>query len=82
MTSSFESELETLVSQDCTTEDAFERMLSVLLVGAYNNGIDISGAWEAHDYDHGPEWDVVVTELVRESEAQSDCRQDGGDQGE
>lgn len=59
------SELKRIIEQYCTTAEIFERTLSTLLVTSHTNGIDVSGAWEAHENGSSPEWDVVVTELAR-----------------
>ena len=59
------SELKAVIEQHCTTTEIFEQALSVLLVTSHTNGIDVSGAWEAHENGSSPEWDVVVTELAR-----------------
>lgn len=64
--------LKTLVERDCRTPERFREMLSTLLIGAYANGVDVSGAWEAHEDGTAPEWDVVVTMLEREREEERD----------
>lgn len=63
--------LHTLVAAYCTTATQFEELLSTLLLAAHENGIDVSGGWEAHDQTQALEWDVVVTPLARGGEEPS-----------
>jgi len=60
-----------LFKKYCTTVDAFENVLSMLLVTAHRNGLDVSGAWEAHENGIALEWDVVVTPLLRDGRGTS-----------
>lgn len=75
-------DLKTLVNQHCTSVAVFEEMLSLLLVGAHANGIDVSGAWEARESETPLEWDVVVTELERVSDAPDSTQADAGETSE
>jgi hypothetical protein len=61
-----DSDLKALIERHCTTTETFQQVLSMLLVTAHTNGVNVSGAWEAHENGGAPEWDVVVTELARD----------------
>lgn len=63
--------LHTLIAAHCTTAKQFEELLSTLLLAAHENGIDVSGGWEAHDQSQTLEWDVVITPLARDEEEPS-----------
>ncbi len=58
--------LHTLVAAHCTTATQFEELLSTLLRAAHENGVDVSGGWEAHDVTEALEWDVVITPMARD----------------
>lgn len=52
---------------DTLTEDDFESILEQLLVSAFDNGIDPRGSWEYRNGDSHPDFEVMVTELMKDS---------------
>jgi hypothetical protein len=60
-----DTDLRSTFEEYCTTATVFERVLSTLLVAAHRNGVEVAGAWEAHENGSDPEWDVVVSVLAR-----------------
>ena len=73
-----DTDLRTRFEAYCTTATLFEEALSTLLIAAHENGIDVSGAWEASHDRTTPEWDVVVTVLERERAADTRGEDDTG----
>ena len=74
-----DTDFTTLFEEYCTTAATFDQVLSALLVTAHRNGVDVSGGWEAHDNGAAPEWDVVVTPLLRDGSDASSSGEDDVD---
>lgn len=50
------------------TGDDFEAALGDLLAAASGNGIDLEGSWEYRSADPGPDWEVMVIELKKQTQ--------------
>ncbi len=48
-----------------TSEEELSAQLQVLLFRAYENGIDVEGAFECRNGASHPDWDAVVTEVEK-----------------
>ena len=51
------------------SEKALHAELKALLQRAYVSGIDVEGGWECRNGHEHPDWDVVVTEVRKETDA-------------
>jgi len=48
-----------------TTDDELHDELMTLLQEAHANGVDVEGGWACHNGADVPDWDVVITEVVK-----------------
>ena len=48
-----------------TSKEALNAELKAVLLGAYENGIDVEGGFECRNGGDHPDWDVVVTEVEK-----------------
>ena len=48
-----------------TSKEALNGKLQALLLRAYEGGIDVEGGFECRNEVERPDWDVVVTEVVK-----------------
>ena len=48
-----------------TSKETLNAELQALLVRAYENGIDVEGGFECRNGAEHPDWDVVVTEVLK-----------------
>lgn len=52
---------------DISTEAEFDAALQTLLLAALKNGVDLRGAWDYRNGDAYPDFEVLVTELAKQS---------------
>ena len=55
------------IDADISTEEQFETTLHPLVFNATRNDVDLHGAWEFRNGDRAPDWEVLITELAKES---------------
>ena len=55
------------IDADISTVEQFETTLHQLIFNANRNDVDPSGAWEFRNGERAPDWEVIVTELAKES---------------
>lgn len=59
---------DTRFEESITTTDALSSTLRDLLLAAHANGVDVTGGWECRSEGDTPDWEAVVTELVKETD--------------
>lgn len=47
------------------SEEEFEAELKALLRRAYESGIDVEGGWDCRNGPERPDWEAVITEVVK-----------------
>lgn len=50
-----------------SSEAAFQRELTSLFRRAHDGGVQVKGGWACRNGEEIPDWDVVVTELRKDS---------------
>ena len=53
---------------------AFQAELRALVRRAHEAGVDVEGGWECRNGEGRPDWDVVVTEVVKPDGSDSGTR--------
>ena len=48
-----------------TSDEELNEALKALLIRAYENDVDVEGGWECRNGMDHPDWDVLVTEVVK-----------------
>lgn len=47
------------------SEDAFHAELQSLLLRAHTGGVDVKGGWDCRNSPEHPDWEMLVTEVVK-----------------
>lgn len=48
-----------------TSRTELNEALKSLLSRAYDNGVDVEGGWDCRNGPDYPDWDIVITEVVK-----------------
>lgn len=60
----------TTVEPPLSSETELQDELKELLRRAYESGLDVEGGWDCRNGEEHPDWDVIVTEVQKNENAE------------